>query len=210
MLRRRQVAEGARVDLGMAFTSVCLTLLLQGAAVWASGATPPAAAGAAAGAAHPEAAAAAANGTAAHAAAETGTVGARGGGDMGQHGAHKCTNVKLFSECRVHCEYVVEGKGAYFIFTDGEDGVPCKTRTLDGQVLSGSCHQGLCNVKCGQEQAGAAVAAGTVVAGAPTLAPAAAAATGAAGHAAAAAASVAPAHAAASPAHAAAAKHKKA
>lgn len=114
---------------------------------------------------------------------------------------------QLFSECRVNCEYVVEGKGAYFIFTDGEDGVPCKTRTLDGQVLSGACHQGLCMVKDQAAAApnSAAPAAGAAASPAPAAAAAAAAVTPAAGHPAAA--NAPPAHAAAA---AAAAKHKKA
>lgn len=192
-----------------------LVLALQVAAAWATGATP------AAGAAPAAPAAAAASGTPQHGTAESATAAgaaapaapaAPGHGQVGmaQHGAqhktHKCTNVKLFSECRVNCEYVVEGKGAYFIFTDGEDGVPCKTRTLDGQVLSGACHQGLCMVK---DQAAPAPhgAAGTAAGAAvsPGPAAAAAAATPAAGHPAAA--NAPPAHAAAA---AAAAKHKKA
>ncbi|KAL1418593.1 hypothetical protein MTO96_005628 [Rhipicephalus appendiculatus] len=109
-----------------------------------------------------------------------------------------------------------KARGAYFIFTDGEDGVPCKTRTLDGQVLNGACHQGLCTVKDG---AGAAPhSAAGAAAGAATPASAAGAAAagavtpGAVAHPAAAA--VTPAHAAA-PGHpaapaAATAKHKKA
>ncbi|XP_054918421.2 uncharacterized protein [Dermacentor andersoni] len=210
MLRRRRQAEEAFAAFRMAcLKSFGLVLALQVAAAWANGATPAAAAAPAA-----APAAAAASGSPQHGTAESATAAAaapaaaapagHGQADMARHGAghktHKCTNIKLFSECRVNCEYVVEGKGAYFIFTDGEDGVPCKTRTLDGQLLSGACHQGLCMVK---DQG--ASAAHTAAAAAAAVSP---------GAAAAGAAAVTPAagHPAAPPAHAAAAaaKHKKA
>ncbi|XP_070390128.1 spidroin-2-like isoform X2 [Dermacentor albipictus] len=201
MLRRRRQAEEAFAAFRMAcLKSFGLVLALQVAAAWANGATPAAAAApgaapaAAAASGAPQHGAAAESATAAAAAAPAG----HGQADMARNGAqhktHKCTNVKLFSECRVNCEYMVEGKGAYFIFTDGEDGVPCKTRTLDGQLLSGACHQGLCMVKdqgASGPHTAAAVSPGAAAAGAVTPA---------AGHPAAP-----PAHAAA-----AAAKHKKA
>ncbi|XP_075541661.1 uncharacterized protein LOC142575844 isoform X2 [Dermacentor variabilis] len=205
MLRRRRQAEEAFAAFRMAcLKSFGLVLALQVAAAWANGATPAAAAAPAA-----VPAAAAASGAPQHGAAESATAAAaaapaapagHGPADMARHGAqhktHKCTNVKLFSECRVNCEYVVEGKGAYFIFTDGEDGVPCKTRTLDGQLLSGACHQGLCMVKdqgASAPHTAAAVSPGAAAAGAAAVTPAAG-------------------HPAAPPAHAAAAavKHKKA
>lgn len=165
----------------MAVKWVCLVLLLQSVAVWTTAsataaAAPAAAAAAGAGATHGAAAAA---GAGAAAAGTNGTAGATGRGAVAAGGhQHKCTNAKLFSECRVHCEYVVEGKGAYFVFTDGEDGLPCKTRTLDGEVLDGACNHGLCLVKNGRAatepgapQAAAAGAAGDAAAG--TAAPAA-------------------------------------
>ncbi|XP_072143292.1 uncharacterized protein [Dermacentor andersoni] len=208
MLRRRRQAEEAFAAFRMAcLKSFGLVLALQVAAAWANGATPAAAAAPAA-----APAAAAASGSPQHGTAESATAAAaapaaaapagHGQADMARHGAghktHKCTNIKLFSECRVNCEYVVEGKGAYFIFTDGEDGVPCKTRTLDGQLLSGACHQGLCMVKdqgasAAHTAAAAAVSPGAAAAGAAAVTPAAG-------------------HPAAPPAHAAAAaaKHKKA
>lgn len=196
MLRRMEAPEVAA--LRRALQSVCIVLLLQSIAVWSSAtsssvAPPAAGAAAGAGAAHGAAAGAEA------AAATNGTAGAAGGGHQ-----HKCTNAKLFSECRVHCEYVVEGKGAYFVFTDGEDGLPCKTRTLDGEVLDGACSHGLCLVKNGR--AGAEPTA-MHAAGAPGSAGAAAAA-GAAGSAAPAAGTAAPKAAGADAAHP--AKHNKA
>lgn len=176
-----------RAAFRMAQKWVCLVLLLQSVAVWttasatASAAAPAAAAAAGAGAA-PGATAAAGAGAGAAAAGSNGTAAASGRAAVAAGGhTHKCTNAKLFSECRVHCEYVVEGKGAYFVFTDGEDGLPCKTRTLDGEVLDGACNHGLCLVKNGRaatepgapHAVAAGAAAGAAAAAVGTAAPAA-------------------------------------
>lgn len=219
MLPRWKQAEETHAAFRMScLKSLGVVLALQVAAAWATSVTPAPGAAAAA----PAVGTAAVNGTPHHAAAESATASAAAG-----HGhfdttqkTHKCTNVKLFSECRVHCEYVIDGKGAYFIFTDGEDGVPCKTRTLDGQVLNGACQQGLCTVK---DQAGVVGHSAVGAAAAGVATPASAAGASAAGAAAGSgavtpgvaahpAAVATPAHVAAPvhPAAAATAKHKKA
>uniref|UniRef100_A0A6G5A2W7 Putative secreted protein n=1 Tax=Rhipicephalus microplus TaxID=6941 RepID=A0A6G5A2W7_RHIMP len=143
LLPRWKQAEETHAAFRMScLKSLGVVLALQVAAAWATSVTPAPGAAAAA----PAVGTAAVNGTPHHAAAESATASAAAAAGHGHFDTtqktHKCTNVKLFSECRVHCEYVIDGKGAYFIFTDGEDGVPCKTRTLDGQVLNGACQQG--------------------------------------------------------------------
>nr|XP_037281282.1 uncharacterized protein LOC119174468 [Rhipicephalus microplus] len=216
LLPRWKQAEETHAAFRMScLKSLGVVLALQVAAAWATSVTPAPGAAAAA----PAVGTAAVNGTPHHAAAESATASAAAAAGHGHFDTtqktHKCTNVKLFSECRVHCEYVIDGKGAYFIFTDGEDGVPCKTRTLDGQVLNGACQQGLCTVK---DQAGvvghSAVGAAAAGVATPASAAGAAAGSGAAtpGVAAHPAAVATPAHVAAPvhPAAAATAKHKKA
>ncbi|KAL3195828.1 hypothetical protein MRX96_015715 [Rhipicephalus microplus] len=233
--RWKQAEETHAVFRMSCLKSLGVVLALQVAAAWATSVTPAPGAAAAA----PAVGTAAVNGTPHHAAAESATASAAAAAGHGHFDTtqktHKCTNVKVTrllgqfytqDDC-ADTAYIIllravheDPRGAYFIFTDGEDGVPCKTRTLDGQVLNGACQQGLCTVKdqagvVGHSAVGAAAAGvATPASAAGASAAGAAAASGAAtpGVAAHPAAVATPAHVAAPvhPAAAATAKHKKA